>query len=77
MTNKVTVDLDVLGIQTLWACVEKLEQQAKFLQFCCIQGKPEDPDVYQWPDRLEEAANALRKCGEIDFHGSLMTGGDQ
>ena len=77
MTNKVTVDLDVLGIQTLWACVEKLEQQAKFLQFCCIQGKPEDPDVYQWPDRLEEAANALRKYGGLDYCGPLMTEVDQ
>ena len=64
MTTEVTVDLDVLGIQTLWACVEKLEQQAEFLQFCCIQGSPEDPDTYMWPDRLREAANALRKYGE-------------
>ena len=72
MTNRVTVDLDQLGIETLWSCVAKLEQQAEFLQFCCIQGKPEDPDTYKWPDRLREAAATLRKYGGLDHCGPLM-----
>ena len=76
MTNKVTVDLDDLGAQTLWACVQQLQEQALFLQFCCSQCEV-DPDAYKWADRLKEAANALRKYGEIDSHGSLMTEGDQ
>ena len=64
MTNKVTVDLDDLGAQTLWACVHQLQDQANFLSFCCIQCEPEDPDAYKWADRLNEAAKALRKYGE-------------
>ena len=64
MTTRVTVDLDQLGFTTANECIDTLERQADFLQFCCLAAKPADPDVYAWPTTLRDAANALRKVIE-------------
>ena len=79
MSTLVTVDLDQLGLETLGECIGRLNQQAEFLDFCCLQANSEDLDLdsYKWPDRLREAANALRKYNGLDYLGPLMTEGDQ
>ena len=61
---RITVDLNELACVTAQECVDNLERQAEFLQFCLMQGqpKPDDPELWEWPEKLREAADGIRKA---------------